>query len=98
MVTLSACVAEVAPTLVAGKVSPVEGEKATVAAGGADPVMETLCGDPLAVSVAMRLAEADPAMVGLKTMERVQLAWAGSSDEQVFATRENSPAFAPCIR
>lgn len=54
-----------------------------------------LCGEPTASSVAIRLAEAAPVVVGLKTIVNVQLELAGRDVEQVFDRSENSLALVP---
>lgn len=59
------------------------------------PLTGTLCGEPVALSVATRLALAVPVAVGLKTIDKVQLAPAASEVLHVFPLRLNSLAFVP---
>jgi hypothetical protein len=58
-------------------------------------VSSTDCGEEAASSVATRLAEAAPVVVGLKTMVKVQLELAGRDGWQVFDSSENSLALVP---
>ena len=94
LVTVSTWLAEVMPVLVVGKVRLV-GEKAMAGGGTAVPLREKNCGEPMASSVTTRLAAALPSFVGLKTMERVQLAPAANEVPQVLERIENSPALFP---
>ena len=72
------------------------GVKEMVTAGAvAEPVRLTVCGEPMALSVAVRLALAVPSVVGRNSMERVQLWPAASEVSQVLPTMTNSPALVP---
>lgn len=92
--TVITCEAEFDPTRVAGKVR-LTGENVTVGGVPAIPLRGTGCGDPAALSVATRFAEADPETVGLKTIVSVQLALAASEVPQVLDSSENSLALVP---
>jgi hypothetical protein len=94
LVTVSTWLAEVMPVLVVGKVRLV-GEKTMVGGGTPVPLREKNCGEPMASSVTTRLAVALPTFVGLKAMERVQLAPAAREVPQVLEGIENSPALFP---
>jgi hypothetical protein len=85
---------DVEPTAVLGKVTLV-GEKAAVDAVGVEPVKAMLCGELVALSVAVRVAVAEPVAVGLKARVRVQLTPAAREVLQVLPTMENSAALAP---
>jgi len=59
------------------------------------PASAADCGELVALSVALRAAVADPVMVGLKAMEKVQLAPAARDVPQVLLTTVNSEALVP---
>jgi hypothetical protein len=62
------------------------------------PLNDADCGEPVTVAFAVIEAEAEPGIVGLKTMDRVQLELAGSMGTQVLPVRANSLAFVPVNR
>lgn len=84
--TVSTWAGAVTPTLVEGNVRLL-GEKLTVGRLVAVPLSGTDCGEPAALSVATRFAEAEPATVGLKPIVSVQLAPAAREVPQVFEAR-----------
>jgi hypothetical protein len=94
LVTVSVCAAAISPGAVAGKERLV-GEKEIVGMGSPMPVRATLCGEPVALSVATRLALAVPGVLGLKAIERVQLAPGAREFAHVEAWIKNSFALAP---
>ncbi len=59
------------------------------------PLTGMLCGEPVALSVAMRVALSLPDALGLKAMERVQLAPAANEAEQVLDWIKKSLALSP---
>jgi hypothetical protein len=64
---------------------------------GVVPVPErmTVCGEPVALSVATRLAVAVPVAAGLNAIDSVQLAPAAREVEHVFAVNRKSLALVP---
>ena len=73
MVTVMGMDADMLPTRVAGK-TRLAGEKLSVGGGTmTDATRGTLCGEPLALSVAIRVALTMAPEVGRKAMESVQL-------------------------
>jgi len=84
--------AEVEFKAVAGNVR-LPGEIDIVA--GVEPVTGTVCGEPDALSVAMRLAVAVPPMVGLNVSNRVQLDPAIMDVLQVFVVHWKALASVP---
>jgi hypothetical protein len=92
--TVSTWPAEVAPTVVLAKVR-LAGAKAMMGCVDPVPLSGTDCGEPAALSVATRFAEAAPPAAGLKTMLRVQLAPAPSEVPQVLPLSENWLALVP---
>ncbi len=94
LVTVTVWAAAISPGAVAGK-ERLLGEKETVGMGSPMPLRGTLCGEPVALSVATKLALALPGVLGLKAMERVQLALAARDVVQVEAWTKNSLALTP---
>jgi len=91
------CATEVEPKAVAAKVRPL-GESKIVGGGTPVPVSKMVCGEPVALSVAARLAVAAPSAVGLNPIHSMQLAPAASEVEQVLSVSRKSLALAPVKR
>jgi hypothetical protein len=93
LVIVIVCAAEVNPTSVSANVRPL-GESEIVGTPPV-PVRATPCGEPVALSVATRLAVATPVAVGLNSIDSVQLAPGANKVKQVFPVSRNELALAP---
>jgi hypothetical protein len=93
LLTVTVCAAEVEPTFVEVNVRLL-GEIEIVAAAPV-PVRGMACGEPSALSVAVRLAFSVPTAVGRKTIDSVQLAPALNDVWQVLPVNRKELALVP---
>jgi len=92
--SVTTCAAEVVPVFVVANFR-LAGVNETVASAAPVPFSATVCGEPVALSVVVRLAVALPAAAGLNAIESVQLAPTARDVEQVLAVSKKSLALVP---